>query len=115
MQKFDKNSPQPVVEHEEYLEDDNVFLYSRNGIFYARVYKGEGSRKYIHRSLKTRNLPEARQRAKKFFYEIEFRKAEALPLQQVSFGKVIDEYVSLRQQQYDRTTWSLMRRSIHTA
>lgn len=111
MQKFDKNSPQPVVEHEEYLEDGNVFLYSRNGIFYARVYKGEGSRKYIHRSVKTRNLPEARQRAKKFFYEIEFRKAEALPLQQVTFAKVIDEYVSLRQQQYDRSLLDKVNRS----
>lgn len=111
MQKFDKNSPQPVVEHEEYLEDGNVFLYSRNGIFYARVYKGEGSRKYIHRSLKTRNLPEARQRAKRFFYEIEFRKAEALPLQQVTFAKVIDEYVSLRQQQYDRSLLDKVNRS----
>lgn len=111
MQKFDKNSPQPVVEHEEYLEDGNVFLYSRNGIFYARVYKGEGSRKYIHRSVKTRNLPEARQRAKRFFYEIEFRKAEALPLQQVTFAKVIDEYVSLRQQQYDRSLLDKVNRS----
>lgn len=111
MQKFDKNSHQPVVEHEEYLEDGNVFLYSRNGIFYARVYKGEGSRKYIHRSVKTRNLPEARQRAKRFFYEIEFRKAEALPLQQVTFAKVIDEYVSLRQQQYDRSLLDKVNRS----
>lgn len=111
MQKFDKNSPQPVVEHEEYLEDDNVFLYSRSGIFYARVYKGEGTRKYIHRSLKTRSLPEARKRAKKFFYEIEFRKAEELPLQQVTFGKVIDEYVALRQQQYDRSLVDKVNRS----
>ncbi len=111
MQKFDKNSLQPVIEHEEYLEDGNVFLYSRNGIFYARVYKGEGTRKYIHRSVKTRNLPEARQRAKRFFYEIEFRKAEALPLQQVTFTKVIDEYVSLRQQQYDRSLLDKVNRS----
>ena len=97
-----KNTAQAVIEHEEYLEDEQVFLYSRNGIFYARVYKGEGTRKYIHRTLKTRNLPEARKRAMKFFYEIQFRKEEDLPLQQKTFNDVIDEYVKLRQTQYDR-------------
>lgn len=97
-----KNTPEAVVEHEEYLEDGQVFLYSRNGIFYARVYKGEGTRKYIHRTLKTKNLPEARKRAMKFFYEIQFRKEEDLPLQQKSFNDVIDEYVKLRQTQYER-------------
>ena len=111
MQKFGKNTLEPVIEHEEVLEDGQVFLYSRNGIFYARVYKGQGSRKYIHRSLKTRNLESARKLATKFYYEIEFRKAEALPLQQVSFGNVIDQYVSLRQQQYDRSLIDKVNRS----
>ena len=64
-----KKTPLEVVEHEEYLEDRQVFWYSRSGIFYARVHKGEGTRKYIHRTLKTRNSPEARRRAMKFFYE----------------------------------------------
>ena len=98
----DKITPQPADGYEEYLEDGNVFLYSRNGIFYARVYKGEGTRQYIHRSLKTRNLSDARKKAVKFYYEIEFRKAEALPLQQKTFNDVIDEYIKLRQTQYDR-------------
>jgi hypothetical protein len=104
VQKFGKNTLEPVIEHEEYLEGGNVLLYSRSGIFYGRVYKGEGTRKYIHRSLKTRNLIEARKLAIKFYYEIEFRKEEALPLQQKSFKDVIDEYVKLRQQQYERGT-----------
>lgn len=103
MQMFGKNNLQPVVEHEEYLEDGAIFLYTRNGIFYARVYKGEGSRQYIHRTLKTKNLTEARKRATKFHYETEFRKAENLPLQQTTFNEVIDEYVKLRQTQYDRS------------
>jgi len=102
VQMFDKNNTQQIVEHEEYLEDGKVFLYSRSGIFYARVYKGEGTRKYIHRSLKTRNLADARKRAVKFHYEIEFRKDEDLPLQQTTLNDVIDEYVKLRQLQYDR-------------
>jgi integrase len=99
---LNKNNTQQTAEHEEYIEDGKVLLYSRNGIFYARVYKGEGTRKYIHRTLKTRNLAEARKAATKFYYEIEFRKDEDLPLQQTTFNDVIDEYVRLRQLQYDR-------------
>jgi integrase len=99
---LNKNNTQQTAEHEEYIEDGKVLLYSRNGIFYARVYKGEGTRKYIHRTLKTRNLTDARKAAIKFYYEIEFRKDEDLPLQQTSFNDVIDEYVRLRQLQYDR-------------
>jgi integrase len=102
VQKLNKNNTQQTAEYEEHMEDGKVLLYSRNGIFYARVYKGEGTRKYIHRSLKTRQLAEARKSAIKFFYEIEFRKDEDLPLQQTTFNNVIDEYVRLRQLQYDR-------------
>lgn len=102
MQKFGKTNLEPVIEHEEYIEDGKVFVYSRNGIFYARVYKGGGTRKYIHRSLKTRNLADARKAATKFYYEIEFRKDQDLPLQQTTFNDVIDEYVRVRQLQYDR-------------
>lgn len=36
------------VEHKEKLEDGKVLLYTRNGIFQARVYKG--NRQYINRS-----------------------------------------------------------------
>ena len=104
MQKSNKNNLLPVIEHEEYLEDGKVFLYSRSGIFYARLYKGEGTRQYLHKSLRTRNLTEARKKAIKYFYEIEFRKEEALPLQQKSFKDVIDEYIKLRQTQHDRQT-----------
>jgi len=56
-----------VVEHEERLEDGAVLLFSRNGIFQARIYKGEGKRSYIYKSLKTRNLEEARRLARKFY------------------------------------------------
>jgi len=38
----------------------------------------------------------------KFFYEIQCRKDEDLPLQQKTFNDVIDEYVRLRQTQHDR-------------
>jgi len=88
-------------EHKEELEDGQVLLYTRNGIFQARVYKG--NRQYINRSLKTRKLDDARKLALKFYYEIEFRKQEQLPLQQRSFGDVIKEYIQLREQQFTQS------------
>lgn len=88
-------------EYKEELEDGKVLLYTRNGIFQARVYKG--NRQYINRSLKTRKLEDARKLAVKFLYEIEFRKQEQLPLQQRTFGDVIKEYVQLREQQYTQS------------
>lgn len=87
-------------DYKELLEDGKLLLYVRNGIFYARVYVGE--RKYIHKSLKTSKLTAARKLAQKFFYEIEFRQTENLPLQSKSFSDVLTEYIKLRQADYER-------------
>jgi len=87
-------------EHKEFLEDGKVLLYARNGIYYARVYKGD--RSYVYRTLKTRKLAEGKKLAVKFLHEIEFRLAENLPIQQKTLNEVIDEYVALRQKQHDR-------------
>ena len=46
------------TEFKEELEDGKVLLFSRNGIFQARFYKGD--RQYIFKSLKTRKVEEAR-------------------------------------------------------
>ncbi len=89
------------VEHKEELEDGKVLLFSRNGIFQARFYKGD--RSYIYKSLKTKKLDEARRLATKFFYETEYKKAEGLPLQQKSFAEVMHEYTAYRQLQYDQS------------
>ena len=78
-----------------------MLLFSRNGIFQARFYKGD--RSYIYKSLKTKKLDEARRLATKFFYETEYKKSEGLPLQQKSFGDVMREYTAHRQQQYDQS------------
>jgi integrase len=91
-----------VDDYEEDLADGNVRLFKRNGIFQARIYKGE--RRYIYRSLKTRKLEDARRSATKFYYEIEFKKQEQLPLQQRSFGDVLKEYVRLREKDYEQST-----------
>jgi site-specific recombinase XerD len=90
-------------EYQEKLLDGQVFLFSRNGIFQARLYKGK--RSYIFKSLKTRDVNRARQLATKAFYELEFRKEQNLPLQDKPFGEVIDEYVRLREAQYNRGTY----------
>ena len=77
------------TEHSKPLEDDKLLIYTRNGIFQARVYKGD--RKYIHRSLTTRNLEDARGLAIKFYYEIEFKREQELPLQTKTFAQALDE------------------------
>lgn len=91
-------------EHSEALEDGNVLLFCRNGIYQARVYKGD--RKYLYRSLKTRDVNEARRFARKFYYEIEIKREQNLPLQQKTFAAVIDEYEALRERDYERNKLS---------
>ena len=91
-------------EHRELLEDGKVLLYTRNGIFQARVYRGD--RHYIARSLKTRKLEEARRLARRFFYEIEIKREEGLPLQARTFGAVMSEYIGLREREYERSKLS---------
>jgi integrase len=88
-------------EHKESLENGKLLLYTRNGIFYARVYVG--NRKYVHKTLKTSKVGEARRLALRYLYEIEFKQAESLPLQQVTFNDVIKEYVALRERDYERS------------
>jgi len=92
------------AEHRELLEDGKVLLYTRNGIFQARVYRGD--RHYIARSLKTRKLEEARRLARRFFYEIEIKRDEGLPLQARTFGAVMNEYIGLREREYERSKLS---------
>jgi len=76
-------------EYKELLEDGNVLLFARNGIFQARVYAGE--RRYLYRSLKTKDVKAARKLALIFLHETEFKRQEGMPLQQMTFAEVIDE------------------------
>lgn len=88
-------------DYREELEDGKLLLYLRNGIFQARVYVGE--RKYLHRSLKTNNLDVARKNALRLLHETEFKQQEGLPITQLTMSQLIDEYVALRQKQYDQS------------
>ncbi len=89
------------TEFKEELEDGKVLIFCRNGIYQARFYKGD--RKYIYKTLKTRKVEEARKLALKYLHEMEYKQREGLPLQQKSFGDVIDEYIALRQSQYQKS------------
>lgn len=83
------------------LVDERLLIYVRGGVYYARVYRG--GRRYLHKSLKTKNLDEARKKAIRFQHEVEFKQQQDLPLVRKSFSAVMDEYVALRQRQYDRS------------
>jgi integrase len=89
------------TEFKEEIEDGKVLIFCRNGIFQARFYKGD--RQYVYKSLKTRKVEEARKLALKYLHEMEFKQREGLPLQHKSFNEVIDEYIALRQSQYQKS------------
>ena len=91
-------------EFEEKLLDGRVLLFTRNGIFQVRLYKGK--RQYIYNSLKTRDLAKARDLAIRAHYELEFRKEEQLPLQIKRFSDVLNEYERLRESQNARGTYA---------
>ena len=91
--------------YEERLKDGELLLFSRNRTFYARVYKGEGTRSYLYRSLKTKDLSHAREKADEFFHEIRIKKRDNLPLDNKRFKDVIAEYLKLRKSQFDRGTY----------
>lgn len=95
----------PDETYEERRQDGNLLIYSRGAIFYGRVYRGEGTRRYIHRSLKTKDLGEARNRVEDLYYEIRYRKQNNLSLDAKRFKDVIDEYVKLRRNQFERGTY----------
>jgi integrase len=89
------------VEQLEELEDGKLLLFQRNEIFQARIYIGD--RKYIYKSLKTKDRAEAIKTGTRLFYELEYKQREGLPIQQKSFNNVIDEYIAFRQSQYDKS------------
>jgi integrase len=89
------------ADYKEELEGGKVLLFVRNGFLHARVYRGE--RRYIYKSLKTTDLNDGRRAATRLFYEIDIKRSEGLPIQQVTFSRVIDEYVRLREKHYEQS------------
>jgi len=91
-----------TYKNEERLLNGKVLLQLRNNIYQTRIYKGEGSGGYVWRSTKEREIEAARQKAMQFYAEIEHKKINGIPLVCHTFSKVLDEYVAVRQAQYDR-------------
>ena len=91
-------------EYAERLLDGKVLLSTRNGVFQVRLYKG--NRRYAYKSLKTRDLSKARELAMRAYYEFEFRKEQNLPVEQVRFSDVLNEYERLRASQNARGTYN---------
>jgi integrase len=96
-------SGKDTAEYAERLKDGKVLLSSRNGIFQVRLYAG--NRRYIYKSLKTRDLNEARDSAYRAYYQLEIRIAENLPIQQKRFADIVAEYTRMREQQHERGTY----------
>jgi len=62
------------VEVLEELEDGKLLLFQRNEIYQARIYIGD--RKYIYKSLRTKDIAEARKIGTRLFYELEYKQRE---------------------------------------
>lgn len=93
---FDKN----IDGYEESLRDGKLRLYTRNGIFQARVYIG--GRRYLTRSMRTRKLEQARELADNFWHDIRVKREQSLPIKGKRFSEVIAEYLKLRRSQNAR-------------
>jgi hypothetical protein len=77
------------------LEDDDVCVFDRNGVYQARIRQGNG--RYIWRSLKTADEQQAISAALRLHHSLEFRKQNGLPLSSRKFEQVISEYVAFRE------------------
>ena len=86
------NSEVEVIEE---LQDGKLLLFQRNKIYQARIYVGD--RRYIFKSLKTKDIEQARSEGTRLFYELQYKQREGMPLQSKTFNEVIAEYVAMRQ------------------
>jgi len=92
------------AEYAEQMFDGKLLLSTRKGIFHIRIYKG--NRRYLHKSLRTRDLTKARELAMRAYYEVEFRKEQNLPIDKKRFSDILIEYERLRASQNQRGTYN---------
>lgn len=94
---------QMLSDADEYIEEregGRLVIFQRNGIFQARVYRGE--RSYLYRSLKTRDIEQARKAATRLWHQFEFKSELGLPINTYSMSKVINEYVAMREKDHEQ-------------
>src|SRR5713101_4614887 len=87
------------MEDERHLEGGKLVLFTRNGIWQARV--AIGNRRYLWKSLKTSNEADAKRAGFKLFHLTEHKIEEGLPVQSRSFSIVIDEFVAHRERDHN--------------
>lgn len=87
------------MDNERRLEDGKLVLFTRNGIWQARIPIGK--RRYLWKSLNTSNAANAERAARKLFYQTERKLEEGLPVRSRLFSDVIEEYVAYRQKDHD--------------
>ena len=80
------------------LEDGNVVVYMRGGSYYVRLKAG--ANKYIHKSLKTGNLDDAKRAAVRQWHQFEVKQDLGIPFQVKTLNVVVDEYVAMRTLQH---------------
>ncbi len=81
------------------LEGGKLVLFTRNGIWQARV--SAGNSRYVWKSLKTINETDARRSGIKLFYEIGFKIDRGLPVQSRTLNDVLDEYIEYRERDHE--------------
>ena len=83
--------------------DGELLLFSGdNGIYQVRLYKG--ARRFIFKSLRTKNYEEAVQLATREFYDLDFKKRNELPIAHKAFSQVLNQYLNTRRNQLERGT-----------
>ena len=95
-----------------YLDDGQLTIFKRSGIFYARIRISPG--KYIWRSLKTTDEALAIRVGRKLLYGLEERVAVGLPPKSKLFSTVIDDYVRFRERdhRHGKTSAGMLRQII---
>lgn len=94
------------------LEDASLALCRRGSIYYARLWIAS-EKKYIWRSLKTSAVNVARNKARRFKYEVEQRTDHGLPPKSLTFSTVIDQYLAMTERKRERgqTSESMLRQT----
>jgi hypothetical protein len=87
------------------LENGRVTIGLRGETYHARVWVS-GLGRYAARTLKTRDLEEAKKLARRYLWEIEERQKHGLPVASKAFAEVIDEYVAKRRLDHLRAATS---------
>ncbi len=82
-----------------YLED-NLAIYKRESTFYMRLKTA--LQHYVHRSLRTANQTEARNRARRHLVEFEIKQERGELFAAPTLKQVIDEYTKMRERDHER-------------